>query len=603
MHARPAGWLVLSLLLPLLPTASWSGDAAPAADQIQIEDPTLQVTCTLFAQRLPGPGVQRGHVDVHLRWTSPSFTAALGDLRIASITTRAGAALARDPGGRSSGVLSAEWPFTAPGSALTDPQPPNLFARGEGWQGMLAAADTLTIRGSIASLPLTELRWADLRPADLGVWLRLTGLPSPLRLALGPARVLAASLPEDDQRLVTGIFAFDGQGEPIPLQASQVDLDGTERYVLQGDAAHVQVQYADPVHDHRIPFQIVTRVQPQPSTQVSRFQAPMPLGAPMRELPSLSLEEFAQDDGTKPGAPAAPTLAPDAATLVYVHDLELVMAGEQAACEALLPTQRSTWPQDARLVFLQGCLTRSRFQVDDAAPLLREAIDLHVRPPRAQACALVLALDGHQDVSANLDRLTALVREHPEDVLLCWLLGIECRSAHATALGIWAYTLLQHRVSPGPVLFHQTFANLLDEAGRSPEALPHRLLAVALEEEPWTVSALGDTLSDLQRYDEAATAYARAVRLDHDDAENWGRWAHALALAGKDADAVAKAAHALNLEAANAEALLATALVAEHQHRIPDAIHILQQVLAQHADETWAATELQRLQSSGGITP
>ena len=54
------------------------------------------------------------------------------------------------------------------------------------------------------------------------------------------------------------------------------------------------------------------------------------------------------------------------------------------------------------------------------------------------------------------------------------------RALNLNEQGCRYYERLLKQLDVGPVLVHQTYANLLDEVGRSVDALPHRELAVKL---------------------------------------------------------------------------------------------------------------------------
>jgi tetratricopeptide (TPR) repeat protein len=113
--------------------------------------------------------------------------------------------------------------------------------------------------------------------------------------------------------------------------------------------------------------------------------------------------------------------------------------------------------------------------------------------------------------------------------MLLWMVAVQCRALHKNKVGIERYGALLKLIDdggklPGPVLVHQTFANLLDEVGRSADALPHREMAVKLEPEAWSYDGLGDTLSDLHRYKEADAAFAKSTSMEPGDAMYWRNW-------------------------------------------------------------------------------
>lgn len=141
----------------------------------------------------------------------------------------------------------------------------------------------------------------------------------------------------------------------------------------------------------------------------------------------------------------------------------------------------------------------------------------------------------------SFDRLRALVSEHPDDPLLLWVMGIQCRdyfvrfcrTTHSEE-GAAAYQRLAQLLPQGPVMLHQTYANILaEELKRYADALPHRETAVRLAPTSWAYEGLGNTLSQLKRYEEAYAAFAAANALAPRNAHVLSSWGRALAAAGR----------------------------------------------------------------------
>lgn len=196
-------------------------------------------------------------------------------------------------------------------------------------------------------------------------------------------------------------------------------------------------------------------------------------------------------------------------------------AGDQAKAEAMAVERLKRFPAERRTNFIRAVFRRSRFDKVAPARVFRSLVKANPNDAIGRSSQMVLTLDQHIDVDTQLNALSRLADENPSDVLIIWLLGIECREHDANELGVKAYARLCTMVSPGGSLVHQTYANLLDELDRHEEALEHRKLAVRLEPASWSYDGMGDTLFNLKRYEEAEPAYAKVVELDPTYAGYW----------------------------------------------------------------------------------
>ena len=86
-----------------------------------------------------------------------------------------------------------------------------------------------------------------------------------------------------------------------------------------------------------------------------------------------------------------------------------------------------------------------------------------------------------------------LVDENPDDIMIRWMLAVQCRNWNRNAEGAELYRQILDRWNPGPVLVHQTYANLLDELARFEEALVEHYKAVKMEPAAWSYDGLGNT--------------------------------------------------------------------------------------------------------------
>ncbi len=125
-------------------------------------------------------------------------------------------------------------------------------------------------------------------------------------------------------------------------------------------------------------------------------------------------------------------------------------------------------------------------------------------------------------------RLKKLADDNDDDVMIRWMAAVECRQWNRNEQGVELYKQILEKWNPGPVLVHQTYANLLDQLKRYDEALVERKIAVKLEPAGYSYGALADTYSHMQRWDEANEWYAKAVEIQSDYAHHWCNWAGSL---------------------------------------------------------------------------
>ncbi|MDB5326394.1 MAG: hypothetical protein JWM57_1963 [Phycisphaerales bacterium] len=196
--------------------------------------------------------------------------------------------------------------------------------------------------------------------------------------------------------------------------------------------------------------------------------------------------------------------------------------GRQSDAERVIRQRLKDNPQDARTQFVAGLLVRSRFDKQGAAPYLDQAIKLAPNTDEAAAATAVRALDNggfFYKADPDFEILRKLADRHAEDGAYLWLLAIECRTYNENEGGVAAYEKLGTHFKTGPVLFHQTYANLLDNLQKYDRSLPHRLEAVRLEPEPWSYSALGDTYWRMGQPKDAIGPYQKALKFQPNDVE------------------------------------------------------------------------------------
>lgn len=253
------------------------------------------------------------------------------------------------------------------------------------------------------------------------------------------------------------------------------------------------------------------------------------------------------------GADAAPATAPaKPAASTLSQAMKLVIAGDQSGAEHLLERSigaavDSGDSPDVEEVFLAAVLTRSRFQIEEAAPAFDYVRRASPETSHGQAANYILLLDQRAPrLERNFRLLQELADRKPADPLLLWMLGVQCRSLERNEIGVVAYAQLCKAWDPGPVLVHQTYANLLDALARYEESLVHRQLAVKLDPKAWSYDGLGNTLTALKRWKEADEAYARATEMAPDRSRYWLNWSISLRARGDAAGAARLAEKAEN---------------------------------------------------------
>jgi TPR repeat protein len=211
--------------------------------------------------------------------------------------------------------------------------------------------------------------------------------------------------------------------------------------------------------------------------------------------------------------------------MVYSDAITLIATGKQKEAEQLLDAKLETIMDSQRLFFLRGCLARSRFTIEAATELFDRVIALGRETPLGICSKQILDLDERcQKRSKNLhelqeelmDFLTWINDGRSDEILYRWMFAVQCRSCRLLAMrGANEFEYILSRWDPGPVLVHQTYANILSEQMHQHEkALVHRKIAVELDPRSWTFQGYGNTLSKLGRHKEACEWLQKAVDME-----------------------------------------------------------------------------------------
>lgn len=236
----------------------------------------------------------------------------------------------------------------------------------------------------------------------------------------------------------------------------------------------------------------------------------------------------------------------------YEQSVELLSAGRQSEAEELIDRAVRTYSSNAEILFAKAVLRRSRWSKRESYSYFSRVVECSPQSDRAQASTLCLALDQNPS-EEKLMELARLSDANPDDVYMLWLSAFQCRQQKNGPLGRERYEKLLAKFEVGPVLLHQTYANILEEYLEDYEtALKHRYLAVSLEAKGWSLEGLANTLTRVERYQEACAVWARAVRVDPRNSNLWGNWGWTLRRMNRYEEALEKHREAFRLDPSSA---------------------------------------------------
>ena len=258
--------------------------------------------------------------------------------------------------------------------------------------------------------------------------------------------------------------------------------------------------------------------------------------------------------------------------LVEAQVLTQLCAGKQSTAEDLLKAYLPIYRKNQRIVFLYACCLRSRFQVQEAAPIFSAVAGMGTNTVSGQCALHMLYLDANKDVPVHSAALQKLVKRNTNDLMLRWMIAVQCRTHNQDKEGAMHYKKLLDQWDPGPVLVHQTYANLLDNLNRNEEALVERRKAVELEPAGWSYDGLGHTLAVLNRFKEANEAFAKSVELDPGCSTYWTSWAWSLVREKNYPEAIKKCEKAIALNPKDCLAWQDWGRCLEYQGKLQEAL-------------------------------
>ncbi|OGV57619.1 MAG: hypothetical protein A2283_04285 [Lentisphaerae bacterium RIFOXYA12_FULL_48_11] len=270
--------------------------------------------------------------------------------------------------------------------------------------------------------------------------------------------------------------------------------------------------------------------------------------------------------------------------------------GKQEEAEELLESLVRKFPEDQRLAFMQAVCSRSRWAKSRAAWQLDRVLNLNPATIEGNCARYVLEIDKRRNVAENMNGLRLLLQKNADDPFLLWIMAVVCRDNYRltdqttySLEAVECYRKLLKKFDVGPVLVHQTLANVLsEELDRDEEALVHRRIAVELEPEAWTYQGLANTLSALKKYDEANKTYEKLVSMEPYDADYWFNWANSLSRQKCYSASIAKCEKVLELDKGRYDAVNRWGYCLEMRGDLNDALKKYDQAIAMNPVHAYA---------------
>lgn len=250
--------------------------------------------------------------------------------------------------------------------------------------------------------------------------------------------------------------------------------------------------------------------------------------------------------------------------------LQFIAEGSQEKAEIHLRELLKANPEDMDGLFLSAVAARSRFAVGESAQGFAKVLYFKPESPEGLASACILGIDFSDNEATALYYFNALLmvcEQNPESIPLHWMAGTMARTLtngngrilspevrhRILQCGIREYDTVLSLMAPcpGPVLVHQTLANLLDDTENYDMAGRHREAAVGMERKPWSLHAAAFTFLKLGRDREAWELIKEAVSMEPGNATYNEMQGHVLWHLGLRREAIDSWQRAAELEPEN----------------------------------------------------
>lgn len=229
----------------------------------------------------------------------------------------------------------------------------------------------------------------------------------------------------------------------------------------------------------------------------------------------------------------SPSLFPDGILPGTAEVVQLLSEGNQQAAETKLAEALHRNSKNSDCTFLAAVCARSRFDTKGSASGFLKVLTSKPESQEGLASACILGIDAAPDKTTALYYFNALLivsEQNPDSIPIHWLAAVMTRTLTRNGklvlspdqnrrilqCGIREYetVLALMAPGPGPVLIHQTLANLLDDVEGYDASWKHREIAVKMERAPWSLHAAALTLLKLERPAEALPLLQEVVKME-----------------------------------------------------------------------------------------
>jgi tetratricopeptide (TPR) repeat protein len=282
--------------------------------------------------------------------------------------------------------------------------------------------------------------------------------------------------------------------------------------------------------------------------------------------------------------------------------VESISAGDQDSAEKAVDTAPAAIKYYQHFQFIDASLTRSRFLVPEALDKYKNVLLQYPYNIDGYSSFLIREMDLGINEKENWIELKKLADKNDTNIWLRWMLCVEARNLGLNTEGAAEYAKLFGMVKSGTSLMHQTFANILDELGRHDEALEHRYSAVKLEDKSWSRDGLANTLAALNKFDEAAVNYQKAIEMNPKDSNSMVNYCLMLLQQGKYTEAESVITQATQVDPSSVKAVFFLGYTYEKENFLGLAIENYKKCLLLDPKYVDAINGLKRLEKgkSGG---